>query len=101
MRLSVTRTAKICPIEIAANISACVIGTLRLWTVSGRREELKLGRLRRSFSSEIPPVHTTSLYGCPHKLLSITIGLHRRAESSPKELFVVVSWPPICLHHYQ
>jgi hypothetical protein len=24
MRLSVTRTAKICPIEIAANISACV-----------------------------------------------------------------------------
>ena len=26
MRLSVTRTAKICPIEIAANISACVTG---------------------------------------------------------------------------
>ena len=26
MRLSVTRTAKICPIEIAANISSCVTG---------------------------------------------------------------------------
>ena len=26
MRLSVTRTAKICPIEIAANISPCVTG---------------------------------------------------------------------------
>jgi hypothetical protein len=28
MRLSVTRTAKICPIEIAANISACVAGKI-------------------------------------------------------------------------
>jgi hypothetical protein len=28
MRLSVTRTAKICPIEIAANISACVTGKI-------------------------------------------------------------------------
>src|ERR1035437_1437991 len=28
MRLSVTRTAKICPIEIAANISPCVTGKI-------------------------------------------------------------------------
>jgi hypothetical protein len=28
MRLSVTRIAKICPIEIAANISPCVIGKI-------------------------------------------------------------------------
>ena len=28
MRLSVTRTAKICPIEIAANISTCVTGKI-------------------------------------------------------------------------
>ena len=28
MRLSVTRTAKICPIEIAANISSCVTGKI-------------------------------------------------------------------------
>ena len=28
MRLSVTRTAKICPIEIAANISPCVVGKI-------------------------------------------------------------------------
>ncbi len=28
MRLSVTRTAKICPIEIAANISLCVTGKI-------------------------------------------------------------------------
>jgi hypothetical protein len=28
MRLSATRTAKICPIEIAANISPCVTGKM-------------------------------------------------------------------------
>jgi hypothetical protein len=34
MRLSVTRTAKICPIEIATNISSC--GTSKIAQLHGR-----------------------------------------------------------------
>src|ERR1035441_2641856 len=84
MRLSVTRTAKICPIEIAANISPCVAG--KIAQLHGRPLSQKLqpalprlprfgpprfGRSRKrssSGSTELPLGFLNSFPLCRHPL---------------------------------
>jgi len=82
MRLSVTRTAKICPIEIAANISACVTG--------------KPAQLHgRPYSPKLPPALAGLLRFRPSRL-----GRSRNRSSpgsTPLYLGLLNSFP-LCRH---